>query len=57
MGGVLIGLGVAAGAVASTGVGAVLEAIAAAIVLALAAVGIWMLPDRITPVGPKPTGW
>src|SRR6185503_15338673 len=40
VGGVLVGLGVAAGAVASTGVGAVLEAIAAAIVLALAAVGI-----------------
>jgi len=40
VGGVLVGLGVAAGAVASTGVGAVLEAIAAAIVLALAAIGI-----------------
>lgn len=40
VGGVLVGLGVAAGAVASTGVGAVLEGIAAAIVLALAAVGI-----------------
>jgi hypothetical protein len=40
VGGVLIALGVAAGAVASTGVGAVLEGIAAAIVLALAAVGI-----------------
>lgn len=40
VGAVLVGLGVAAGAVASTGVGAVLEAIAAGIVLALAAVGI-----------------
>jgi len=40
VGGVLIGLGVAAGALASTGVGAVLEGIAAAIVLALAAIGI-----------------
>jgi len=40
VGGVLVGLGLAAGAVASTGVGAVLEAIAAGIVLALAAVGI-----------------
>ena len=40
VGGVLVGLGVAAGAVASTGVGAVLEAIAAGIVLALAAIGI-----------------
>lgn len=39
-GGVLIGLGIAAGAVASTGVGAVLEGIAAGIVLALAAVGV-----------------
>src|SRR5882762_9667662 len=39
-GGVLAGLGIAAAAVASTGVGAVLEAIAAGIVLALAAVGI-----------------
>lgn len=40
VGGVLAGLTVAAGAVASTGVGAVLEGIAAGIVLALAAVGI-----------------
>jgi len=40
VGGVLVGLGLAAGAVASTGVGAVLEAIAAGIVLALAAVGL-----------------
>jgi hypothetical protein len=40
VGGVLVGLGVAAAAVASTGVGAIIEAIAAAIVLALAAVGI-----------------
>jgi len=39
-GGVLVGLGVAAGAVASTGVGAILEGIAAGIVLALAAVGV-----------------
>jgi len=40
VGGVLVGLGIAAGAVASTGVGAVLEGIAAGIVLALAAVGV-----------------
>jgi hypothetical protein len=40
VGGVLIGLGGAAGAVAATGVGAVLEGIAAGIVLALAAVGV-----------------
>ena len=40
VGGILAGLGVAAGAAASTGVGAVLEAIAAAIVLTLAAVGV-----------------
>jgi hypothetical protein len=40
VGGILVGLGVAAGAVASTGVGAILEAIAAGIVLALAAIGI-----------------
>lgn len=37
---VLAGLGVAAGALASTGVGAILEGIAAAIVLGLAAIGI-----------------
>jgi contact-dependent growth inhibition (CDI) system CdiA-like toxin len=40
VGGVLAGLGVTAGAVASTGVGAVLEGIAAAIVLSLSALGI-----------------
>jgi len=40
VGGVLVGLGIAAGAVASTGVGAILEGIAAGIVLALAAVGV-----------------
>jgi hypothetical protein len=40
VGGVLVGLGVAAGALASTGVGAILEAIAAGIVLALAALGV-----------------
>jgi len=41
VGGTLMALGVAAGAVASTGVGAVIEGIAAAIVLGLAALGIW----------------
>src|SRR6266446_1417307 len=40
VGGVLAGLGIAAAAVASTGVGAVLEGIAAGIVLALAAIGV-----------------
>jgi putative deaminase of polymorphic toxin system len=40
VGGVLAGLGIAAAAVASTGVGAILEGIAAGIVVALAAVGI-----------------
>lgn len=41
VGGVLVGLGAAAAAVASTGVGAVIEGIAAAIVILLAALGIW----------------
>ncbi len=40
VGGVVAGLGVTAGALASTGVGAVLEGIAAGIVLALSALGI-----------------
>src|SRR6266850_5255213 len=40
VGGVLAGLGIAAAAVASTGVRAVLEGIAAGIVLALAAIGV-----------------
>ena len=40
VGGVLVGLGMAAGALASTGVGAILEAIAAGIVVALAAIGV-----------------